>query len=54
MVRLGFCVIGALLDNDDLLFLISLLQGESPSFSADEAKTGEILATLKKLRAFHK
>lgn len=29
------------------------LKGESPSFSADEAKTGEILAALKKLRAFH-
>lgn len=29
------------------------LQGESPRFSADEEKTAEILATLKKLRAFH-
>ncbi|XP_037645354.1 cohesin subunit SA-2 isoform X1 [Sebastes umbrosus] len=29
------------------------LTGESQSFSADEEKTGEILATLKKLRAFH-
>ncbi|KAK9538177.1 hypothetical protein VZT92_005729 [Zoarces viviparus] len=28
-------------------------QGESPRFSADEEKTAEILATLKKLRAFH-
>ncbi|XP_028447448.1 cohesin subunit SA-2 isoform X4 [Perca flavescens] len=28
-------------------------QGESQSFSADEEKTGEILAALKKLRAFH-
>ncbi|XP_068592758.1 cohesin subunit SA-2 [Cebidichthys violaceus] len=29
------------------------LQGESPRFSADEEKTAELLATLKKLRAFH-
>lgn len=32
--------------------LTSLPQGDS--FSADEEKTAEILATLKKLRAFHK
>ncbi|KAF1382811.1 hypothetical protein PFLUV_G00147670 [Perca fluviatilis] len=42
----------ALLGDTVSLQVIKAL-GESQSFSADEEKTGEILAALKKLRAFH-
>lgn len=43
-------LIGSLLDGVHLLWL--LLQDDC--YSADSEQTGEILATLKKLRAFHK